>query len=351
MFTYPGNIHIHSRCSDGSGTVSEVAAAAAATGLKYVVITDHETLAALPEEGYSSGVAVLVGVELNRNRNHYLALGLPEMIPGNEEYPQEMIDRVQAKGALGFIAHPFEQGSPLIQHGKAYPWTDWPVYRFTGMEIWNYSSHWRGRATSLLRTLYWFLFNRKAALDGPPVEALRIWDCYTGSGQRVVGIGGTDAHAIRQRFGFVATEIFPYLFLFRAINTYICLRKPLSLNFREAKHQIYTALAGGNCFISFDQLFPGAGFTCYTRCRSSREPAAIMGEEIAFRKDMIIDIKCPTERSLMRIIHQGRLIARAPGPQMCFNPPSAGVYRVEVYFRPLRGRPRPWIYANPIYFK
>jgi len=33
MFTYAGNIHIHSLYSDGSGTIEEIAASAAAAGL------------------------------------------------------------------------------------------------------------------------------------------------------------------------------------------------------------------------------------------------------------------------------------------------------------------------------
>ena len=41
MFTYAGNIHIHSSYSDGSGSIEEIAKAAAKAGLDYIVITDH----------------------------------------------------------------------------------------------------------------------------------------------------------------------------------------------------------------------------------------------------------------------------------------------------------------------
>ena len=103
------------------------------------------------------------------------------------------------------------------------PWTVWPVFDFTGLEIWNYTSHWRGRARTIARTLFWFLFNRRAAMDGPPAEALRLWDCYIQSGRRTVGIGGTDAHAFKKRLlGLIDVDIFPYRFLFKTINTYIC---------------------------------------------------------------------------------------------------------------------------------
>jgi predicted metal-dependent phosphoesterase TrpH len=44
-------MHVHSTCSDGSGTVAEIAAAAAASGVDVVLLTDHDTLAARDQEG------------------------------------------------------------------------------------------------------------------------------------------------------------------------------------------------------------------------------------------------------------------------------------------------------------
>jgi predicted metal-dependent phosphoesterase TrpH len=48
-----GVIHCHSTHSDGTGTVAQVAAGAQAAGLDYVLLTDHDTLAAADrdEEG------------------------------------------------------------------------------------------------------------------------------------------------------------------------------------------------------------------------------------------------------------------------------------------------------------
>jgi len=38
---YAGNLHIHSVYSDGSGRHAEIAEAAAAAGLNFVIVTDH----------------------------------------------------------------------------------------------------------------------------------------------------------------------------------------------------------------------------------------------------------------------------------------------------------------------
>jgi hypothetical protein len=351
VYTYPGNIHIHSTYSDGSGSVAEIAAAAASSGISYVLITDHETLDALPEEGFHNGIAVLVGVELNGKCCHYLALGLSRIPPFNEAEPQQVIDAVRCKGGLGFIAHPFERGTPYIDSGVSFPWTSWPVFGFTGIEIWNYSSHWRSRATSAPRLIYWFLLNRKAAMDGPPVECLQLWDCYTGAGQTVVAVGGTDAHAARRRVAFIQVEIFPYRYLFRTINTYVCLHEPLSREFARAKVQIYSALAAGHCYVAFDQLYSGQGFSFTVSKERSESPVAFMGETLAFDGGLSFRIKSPSPRSLIRLMKDGRLIHRQKGSDLSFQADSPGVYRAEVYYCPVIGRSRPWLYSNPIYLQ
>lgn len=348
MFTYAGNIHIHSLYSDGSGSIDEITACAADAGLSYIIITDHETLAGLPEEGIRHGVVVLVGAELNRESHHYLALDLDRLIAGNESNPQEMVDRVRQAGALGFMAHPFEKGSPYIDRGKSYPWILLPEGGFTGLELWNYSSSWRGRVTSVPRSLYWFLLNRKAAVDGPPPEALALWDSYTNRGLRVTAIGGSDAHAARVRIARIPVEIFPYSFLFDTINTYLCFREQMSDNFTVARGQIYDALREGRCYISFDQLHPGKGFS-FTASAGAAPAAAIMGEEMAWQEGIDLLVRCPSSRSEIQIIKNGSLVCRRGGSELKYRVAAPGVYRAEVYYIPFRRRPRPWIYANPIY--
>lgn len=350
MYTYAGNIHIHSTHSDGTGTVEQIAAAAAATGLDYIIITDHETLRGLPGEGFHHGVALLVGVEFNSRSCHYLSLGLKEMIPSSEEQPQNIIDMVRFKGGLGFIAHPFEKGSPYVDGGTAYPWSRWPVFNFTGMEIWNYSSHWRGRATSIPRIIYWFLFNRKGAMsDGPSRECLQLWDCYTRSGHHVVGIGGSDAHAVRRKIAGIPVEVFPYKFLFRTINTYIHLEKPLSVEFPEAREQIYSALGEGRCYISFDQLHPGKGFLYYVSRGKFGKTVALMGSEISHEKGLYLNVYSQVRRSKIFLYRNGCPVFRSKGPELCYAVKSPGTYRVEIFHVSPLGRPRPWIYSNPIY--
>ncbi len=349
MYTYPGNIHVHSTYSDGSGGVEEIAGDAAAAGLSYVIITDHETLDGLSEESIRHGVVVLVGAELNRLHSHYVALNLEKMIPSNTENPQQVIDRVNEAGGFGFIAHPFEKGSRYLEKGKAYPWKRWPVFRFQGLEIWNYSSHWRGRHPSLLITLYWFFLNRSGAMDGPPREAIQLWDCYNVHNGRVFGIGCSDAHAAPYNLGLFKVRVFPYRYIFSTINTYIVLEEKLSRSFGTAKKQILNALRDGSCYISFDSLHNGREFIYHASCGSS---IVRMGGEADSREEEItLHVKAPTGQSQIRLIRNGMLIETCAGPELQYHVRGPGVYRAEAYFCPSRGRPRPWIYSNPIFVR
>ena len=75
--TIAGAFHVHSTLSDGSGTRSEIAAAAARAGLQFVVFTDHGDGTRQPEpSGYASGVLCIDAVEISTNTGHYIALGL-----------------------------------------------------------------------------------------------------------------------------------------------------------------------------------------------------------------------------------------------------------------------------------
>ena len=121
---YTGHLHIHSIFSDGSATVSEIAADAAKAGLDFITITDHNTLEGLDRglEGRHEGVLVFFGTEINMRKNHYLAFGVREKVPQNEEDPQQVIDAVNDLGGFGYLAHPVEKSNPVFLQGNFYLW-------------------------------------------------------------------------------------------------------------------------------------------------------------------------------------------------------------------------------------
>ncbi len=68
------DLHMHTSYSDGADTPTALVAKAAEQGLQSIAITDHDTLAALPEAqsaGQTAGVEVLVGIELTIQYQQY----------------------------------------------------------------------------------------------------------------------------------------------------------------------------------------------------------------------------------------------------------------------------------------
>jgi len=118
MFEYKGHVHIHSRYSDGGGKIKQIAARANQAGLDFIVITDHYNLDGLyeGEEGYQSGVLVMIGMEVNDECNHYLALGVKEVVANNDLNPQAVIDEVNSQKGIG-----------IMKFGTTYPSSAMPV--------------------------------------------------------------------------------------------------------------------------------------------------------------------------------------------------------------------------------
>ncbi len=105
-----GALHVHSNRSDGTGTLDEIAAAAAAAGLQFVIVTDHGNGTREPEPpAYRAGVLCLDGVEISTRQGHLVALGLgrtPYPLAGE---PRDVIEDVHRFGGMAIAAHP---GSP-----------------------------------------------------------------------------------------------------------------------------------------------------------------------------------------------------------------------------------------------
>jgi len=151
---YVGNLHTHTTYSDGTVTHEELAAAAAAAGLDFVIATDHNCWIE-GVEGYYGRVLLLVGEEVHNCRqlpqaNHLLIYGAEqEMAPYSFGNPQTLIDKAKERGGVCVLAHPVEKSSPLSGTLKAIPWTSWPVQGMHGLEIWNYMSEFKGLLWSL----------------------------------------------------------------------------------------------------------------------------------------------------------------------------------------------------------
>jgi hypothetical protein len=348
LLEYVGNIHIHSSFSDGAGTVQEIAGLAASIGLDFIVINDHDHMTDnlhREVEGFHSGVLVLVGLELGCRSHHYLACNIKEMVSSKTLGPQEVIDRVNKQGGLGFLAHPFEKGMPFHDKSIAYTWNDLSVKDFTGIEIWNFSSRWKERIKTPFHGLLHLIFKSRL-LKGPSRKTLAFWDSSCQE-RRLTAIGGSDAHGALFKWGFIQLRPLPYIYVLNSVNVHILLDRGLSGNFKVAGAQVYDALREGRLFIAHDRLGSARGFRFYFISDDGGRLG--MGAKCPFQPGNI-HVQTP-DQSEIRLIRDGKLHEKQYGRKGCFRVEKRGVYRVEVFLRLFPFDKRPWIFSNPVYLK
>jgi hypothetical protein len=371
-FEYFGNIHMHTVYSDGTGTFADLVAAAKRAGLDFVYVTDHNVLVRTQEEGYRQGVLTLVGQEVhdeNRKpeRSHLLCLGMEQDVTAHAPDPQALIDAVVAQGGLAFLAHPIEEYTRIFP--DHYDWEDWHVKGYTGVELWNYMARFRGYATDWIRAILMAFFPHWFT-EGPLPAMLAKWDVLCQE-RPVVAIGGTDVHATVYNLGPVRRRFLSYAHCAQALNTHILTTQPLQGHLpdsragwqeesvRHDRSLVLGALAAGHAWIGYDLAAPTRGFRFAAwhvpedaRARPSGQPKAIMGDSMPLPpppEELYFDVQVP-EPGDIRLLRDGVVVAREKGTQLHFRGREAGVYRVEVW-KTRWGRPRGWIFSNPIYVR
>ena len=337
-YEYIGHLHIHSTFSDGSGSIQEIARAGREAGLDFIGITDHNTLAGREEgfEGWQDDILVLIGMELGREKNHYIAFGVQRPIPADDGDPRKLLMLSMPRVDSDTWLIPVKRAIPPFW-GKFFAWDRWDVENFTGLEIWNFSSIWREISRSKLVVLFWYLFDRYRGARFPEPETLKKWDTLARK-RPVTAFAGSDAHAIPFRLGFITLYFFAYSFLFRTINTHLLLEEELDRKSGRAVEQVLEALRRGNFFIGSDHLDPARGFR-FSAFNGDEE--VNMGGEILRTPQTVLRIISPSNRGLVRIICNGELVYESRKKVIIFKVLQAGVFRVEIYRCPRLGKPVP----------
>jgi len=361
-FEVVGNFHVHTRCSDGTGTHQQIAQAAAEAGLDVVMFTDHNLRTENVIGWYvhpvnGRRVLLLMGEEVHDEArepsvNHYLSLGAEREVNVYAAQAQAVIDAVNRHGGVGFIAHPFERPVPIFKEVSAFPWVDWQVTGYAGIELWNYLSEFKaGLSSQAVAVLAVFLPDM--FINGPFPETLALWDRLLATGQRVVAIGGVDAHAQTYRLGPFKKRVFPYRQQFMTINTHLLLEAPLADDWRVANQQVLQALRAGHAFISYQRAGCARGFR-FTA--TGRHGMASMGDEVRLNGSLTLRATVPLSAHL-RLLKDGREVACVQGRQLTFETEEPGVFRIEAHrsyhlaWAERAIRRRPWIFSNPIYVR
>jgi hypothetical protein len=335
-----GVIHIHTTFSDGSVDYPELIAAGRSAGLDFVVVNDHMTLKGKEEglEGFAGDLLVVVGYEHHdsNNTNHYLVFGTDTVLE-EQKSVQKYIDDVKRKGGIGFLAHPLERRHYFKRY-PPYPWTEWSVKNYDGIEIWNQMSEWvenLKRWRSYIRVFY----PRRFLISIAP-ELCAKWD-EVNRERFVAGIGGVDAHTWKIRAGIISMRIFPIKVELKGIRTHLYLQKPFPRDDWGATEKMFiAALRDGHGFISNYRRGDAKGTRIYMQLGNG-ECIAPGKPETAYSPPSRLHVELPVQAEI-RLIRNGMLFDCEKSSHTAFQISQTGVYRIEVY-----RRGRAWIYSNP----
>ncbi len=376
FYDYAGAMHIHSTYSDGAGTVEEIAAAANRAGLDFLVLCDHSSLQARADgkDGWRGRTLVLIGTEITTDAGHLLALGVPESFLPAPHDAEPAQTAIQQSGGLGFVALPCD----LKDH-----WRDFSrMQDGIGLEVFNLSAIARTKINLPGLVEVWRRYKSRSpqrAFDmvaARPASELRLWDKLTAApepgcpARRVVGIASLDAHAV-MKFARRSYPFPTYEETFRTLRTHLLTSEPLSYGESSRKSArekddalVHHALALGHCYMAYDNYADPTGFTFEAGLAdkpAGQAPTALMGDALTFPAEsapgaaaFVLTAQAPRTRSLVRLYHDGRLVAASRGGRLDFAVRAPGVYRIEVFlYRRRLGSlcfgAKPWIFSNPIY--
>lgn len=349
--TVRGAYHIHSTASDGTGSLDEIAAAAARAGLQFVIVTDHGDATRVPEPPrYRSGVLCIEAVEINTSGGHLVALGARPSAYPLAGTPRAVLEDVHRLGGMGVAAHP---GSPRA----SLKWTRWDV-PVDGLEWLNADSEWRDELLGSLGRLLLTGALRPAetlasTLDRPD-EVMTRWD-HAMTRARVVGLAGADAHA---RLGFRQqtepyegwhVQVPSYEASFGAFSLRVLLDAPLSGDPVRDADDIINRIRWGRTYTVVDGLAtPGA----FEFSATSGGRAARMGDALDIAGEVALHARMAAPPGArMVILQDGASLFDTRDPEMHLGVTATpATYRVEVYTPGATGHPPiPWIVSNPIY--
>ncbi len=345
-----GVLHVHTRASDGSGTVAEVMAAAKKANLSFIAITDHNV--AMTESDLAEDppdLPVISGVEVGTTAGHFLALGIPpSWVQPKTKDDRALLAAARAFGAFRVLAHPYHPFTP---------WTDWKTSDFDGLEIWNEDAAWRqSNFFDLLDALLLYGENNQLALvrlATTPEENFAKWDELLRQ-RPVAGICAADTHA-RIRLGFGKDWRFPgYVPSLKVAREHVLLPPDAGSGnpALASAAEILDALRNGHSYCGLDSLYPAEGFSFRV---SSSTASGGPGDFLHWTGAARLQISTPSGAGLplIKVFRDGREISEEQTRTIDEPITGPGRYRTEVFLRQPGfsgwGRWTLWVFTNPVY--
>ncbi len=300
---FKGDLHTHTRASDGVLSLAELGGHARRHGLDFLAITDHNQIVSAAELPYIPGLTLIPGVEWTHFRGHATFLGIDRPYDGS--FYANTLDEVGARfesahnrGALIAISHPFDETVPFQFDLEALP--------FDCLEVWN------------------------GPMRVSNLQAIGMWQGTLAAGRQVPICGGSDYHRSQ-------------LFLFLGgPTTCIYARSP-------GMSDLLAGLRQGHAFITFSPDGPGLQL---------QAGEAIMGDSLPFDRERTVQIEAHGLQAgdVLQVVtatdSTPLLTAGSAGSfQGEYTLETPGFVRVEILRSFVPGLPLlPALISNPIYF-
>lgn len=326
-----GAFHVHTTRSDGRGSVEEVARAARAAGLQFVVLTDHNDYE-LREPAWVEGVLVVPGVELSTAHGHLSAFGLERKLEGvRVGMPGgEAVAAVEAAGGVAVLSHPVQRRNPWREPESA--------RRVPVFELYSADTLWR----AALRQPVSRLLPAVGAYLGQPVHGVTLLVVpQPESTARLlelaaerprVALCSSDAHGLPS-----------YEHVFRAMAMYLPLEggPGLPREAQEAAQWVVRGLASGRAVCAFRALGEPGAFAL----------EGVEGERREARVGEVLTVRLPPNpEGLVRVEVWGAGRLREDGRSVELVQP--GAVHVEAWvLAPARffgSEWRPWLVPSPV---
>lgn len=377
-------LHTHAEDSTHTGgTLSELLAAAKATGVRVVMLTNHvrppHDFFNADTRGMKDGVLFVPGAE----SEGFIVFPQRSIINAHIEKTystrEEYIKLLKSAGGNIFLSHVEEK-------------IDWPTAELDGLEIYNHHTDFADDPEFLrwLRASFTDLNRLKQieqALAEYPMEVfgssqdyleqiIAKWDRDLLQ-HRLTGVSANDCHynqvftikaappdailinAAGEATRKVTTEqapriaemlanrapgdviakldFDPYERSLSYVTTHLLMGK---LN----EGSVRQALRLSHAYVAHDWLCDPTGFAFIAESGGRR--IGVMGDEVRSAKGMKLRLEAPVA-GLIKLFLDGRLVHKAESDRLSYSIDGPGVYRAEVWLE-VGGEMRPWIYANPI---
>ncbi|MEE2638405.1 MAG: CehA/McbA family metallohydrolase [Acidobacteriota bacterium] len=331
-------LHVHTLLSDGGGSVEDVQRAAAQAGATVLILTDHNTFAGKPAEGYSrDGVLTIVGIEISNRQGHLLGLGIERPAFRFSGDAADALQDLNDLGGLSVVAHPENRRQDLR-------WTGWDLRGQWGLEVFNGDSLWREASwTQLIGSTLLYPVNPTYALlrlVRRPAAALTSWDRLLDQ-RRATAVAGNDAHGVIRPGWLPAVAVPGYEPVFRIMQNVVLLDHPLSGHGEQDVETVVDALRRGRVYLGIDALAPIDRFYFFAEREGGLRT---MGEHITPGPGRLRAGGAFPAGAVTTLRRDGTVIAHRTGP-LEYPLTTPGSYRVEVH---VPGWDFPWIVSNAI---